>query len=607
MTSTMDFISLCPFSPLTLTVVVIFLATYLSLLYLSKQKWHPSEPPIVPSPIPIPYIGHLLGMVLLGGYYIKRLGITNQDKPIFTLAVPFSRLYIVTSPSLAAVIQRKPTRQLSFSALLPELTQRVMGLDNATRAIVSHQLDPERNEERGFVADMHDMVYSYLGPGRELESLMVGAARELAAELDSYYVRGTGEDGRVEILLPWIRHLVTNGTSRVLYGDKNPLNTIDTTRNTDEQGRGDLEAAFWDFDHGLGRLLLGFFPSATARKAYYGREKLAGAFRRYLENRNYEKSDGGDGGRGASDIVLRRIRIAAEHGLSPDGTARSELSFLFAGIVNTATTTFWMVLRIFADRYLLETIREELTNDNGGGAIVSSTMTTTTTTHIGQVSRKLSLSRLTKDNHAACPTLYAVYKEVLRLGSNNFGTRLVQADTTLTATGHHRDDYDDDGGGGDGNYFLRQGGMVQIAGGVMHADRSTWGDDANVFNPDRHLERNINNKTTITTAETAATTKTTKKKNSVHPAAFRAFGGGKTMCPGRHFATGQILSLVACIVLRFEMEGVDEADGIGEIQVPNVDEYILPVHILEPVAGDPVRVRIRSRVGDDGGSIDVVP
>lgn len=576
--------------PIPATVLLTLLTLYLALTHLARQKHHPSEPPIVPPLVPLPYIGHLLGMILQGGHYIKTLGIRNLDKPIFTLVVPFSRLYIVTSPSLAAAIQRRPAKQLSFNALLPDITQRVMGLDQETRAIVSKGLDPGRGEEKGFLAELHDMLVSFLGRGTELEDLTLRSVRELSEALDHYTDQVLTNDGTVtdgdsveEELLPWVRHLVTHATARLLYGTRNPF--------ARHHGQEDLEQAFWDFDHGLGRLLLGIFPSVTAAKAYRAREKLVAAFREYIELGHYEPEaaaaeDGGNNsskkGEGASQIILNRIRIARSHGFESEGIARSELSFLFAGIVNTATTTFWTLVRIFADRQLLHTIRTELeaaalggdagvaAADERGGSMWSAR-------------RQISVSTLARDGAtttAACPTLYAVYREVLRLGSNNFSTRLVQSDTILTAAGPH-----------DGEYFLRSGGIVQIAGGVMHADTSIWGKDAAQFDPSRHLHRQKRDKD-----------KENDNGSAVHPAAFRSFGGGRTMCPGRHFASGEILGLVAMIVLRFEIEGIYE----GCIKVPELDDYILPVHILEPLAGSPVRVRLKLRGGGDGRPVEAV-
>lgn len=491
-------------------------------------------------------------MALSGGHSIRQLGLKHSDLPIFTLPVPFSRLYVVTSPSLAAAIQRKPTSQLSFNALLPDIVQRVMGLDGDTRAIVERCLDTEPGEQRGFLADLHDMLVSRLGPGTTSDALTLRAVKELTKRLNAYAdsLRGRSQ---AEDLLGWVRHLVTHGTAQVLYGSRNPVAVHPARR---------LEEAFWNFDHGLGSLLMGLWPRVTAGKAYDGREALVAAFCEYIESRHYESTEQGETeDTGADALVLERIRIARSHGFSIDGIARSELSFLFAGIVNTATTTFWMLTRIFTDHELLHTVREEL-------AGVTELLDDSNDEEV----RHLSLKQLSK----GCPMLNAIYKEVLRMGSNNFSTRLVKENTTLTAAGVQ------------GEVWLGKGGIVQIAGGVMHGNPTIWGDDVGAFNPARHLKMKGQDVETFSRA---------------NPAAFRAFGGGRTMCPGRHFATGEILNLVASIVMRFDMEGMDED---RQIKVPEVDDYILPVHILEPVAGSSVKVRIRSREENDGRRFQVV-
>ena len=64
-------------------------------------------------------------------------------------------------------------------------------------------------------------------------------------------------------LLPWLQHFVTVGTAHFLYGPKNPIATDP-----------ELEGAFWNFDRGLGPLLIDIFPSVTAMKPYRGREAI---------------------------------------------------------------------------------------------------------------------------------------------------------------------------------------------------------------------------------------------------------------------------------------------------------------------------------------------
>lgn len=93
-----------------------------------------------------------------------------------------------------------------------------------------------------------------------------------------------------EDLLHWVRRIVARSTARFLYGDRNP---VAVARSRKAPGGDDLETGFWDFDQGLGRLLVGIWPRVTARKAYRGREKLVAGFRAYLDHKHYEASPSG--------------------------------------------------------------------------------------------------------------------------------------------------------------------------------------------------------------------------------------------------------------------------------------------------------------------------
>ncbi|KAI1458084.1 cytochrome P450 [Annulohypoxylon moriforme] len=496
---------------------------------LSKRKLNPQEPPIIAPTIPV--VGHLLGMALLGGRYIKNLGIRNRNLPIFTLPVPRSRIYVVTDPSLAAAVQRA-SKVLSFTPIIPDVTERVLGLDAATMEITRKNLDPAPGEERGFLADIQDMVYAWLGPGSYLEELSLAAAHEMRDEISAI----TPDPAKSVDLLSWVRHLVTVSTAKYLYGPQNPI-AVDPS----------LETSFWDFDHGLGSLLMNILPSITARKAHLGREKLSAALLVYLEAGLHKTG---------SSIVQRRVEIALEHGWTLPAVAREELSFLFAGIVNATTSTFWILAYLYADPLLLSYVREEVQ------AILE-----TSEPDSASGKSKLHLTDL-RDN---CPVLVAVYRECLRLGSDTYSTRLVKEDHMLA-----------------NQYFLAKNSVVQIAGGVIHADGRIWGEDVDEFNPKRFLAKTKEGDVKLE-AEVRGAAKP-KQNNSFHPAAFRAFGGGKTLCPGRHFAMNEILAFVALVVLQFDMK---PARGGDKIEVPRKNDGVLPVHILEPVR--PVEVLISRR------------
>jgi len=91
----------------------------------------------------------------------------------------------------------------------------------------------------------------------------------------------------------------------------------------------------------------------------------------------------------------------------------------------------------------------------------------------------------------------SIFRETLRVGSENSSTRIVMADTLLAD-----------------QYFLMKNSVLQIVGGAMHVDERIWGPDASEFDPYRFTDERV------------------RAREKVHPAAWRAFGGGATLCPG---------------------------------------------------------------------------
>lgn len=449
--------------------------------------------------------------------------------PIFALQTLTSRTYVVVDPGLAASVQRA-SKVLSFNPIIPEVTQRVLGLDDQTKRIVADNIDRD-GPVRGFYPDVQDTIYSTLTPGEALDELNLRAYTEFSSMLDSS-AETLRSGTHQEELMAWVRHIVTIATARFLYGPQNPITAHPS-----------LEKAFWDFVHGIPRLLLNVFPAYTARTAYKGREALAAAYIDYL-TLGHEKS--------GSNITQERIAVGRKHGFTLPNLARSEISFLFAGIINTTFASFWMILYIFARPQLLREVRSELENN---------ALTNYDENPAAQI---LQISKINK----ACPFLLATFRETLRLHSDVLSSRVVTADTVLQDT-----------------YFLRKGSVLQISGGIMHADTRIWGDNVHEFHPERFL--NSSSGRVSSGRKHGESGPETQK--SVHPAAFRAFGGGATLCPGRHFAQAEILGFVAMVILRFD---IDPVEG-GELKVPEKKDDVLPIHILEPK--EKVHVKMRDR------------
>lgn len=78
-----------------------------------------------------------------------------------------------------------------------------------------------------------------------------------------------------------------------------------------------------------------------------------------------------------------------------------------------------------------------------------------------------------------------------------------------------------------------RGNTVLIPSTVQHSSSPAWGDNVHEFYYKRFVKP--------------------KKHN---PVAFRAFGGGATLCPGRHFASTEILAFSSVILLRFDVKPV---------------------------------------------------
>ncbi|KAI4248216.1 MAG: hypothetical protein L6R42_009372 [Xanthoria sp. 1 TBL-2021] len=111
----------------------------------------------------------------------------------------------------------------------------------------------------------------------------------------------------------------------------------------------------------------------------------------------------------------------------------------------------------------------------------------------------------------------------------------------------------------------------------VHTMPSIWGPDVESFNPHRFMKIEKKSK---------------EKSPKQHPASFRTFGGGATLCPGRHFATAELCAATAMMVMRFDLEPVDN----GGVWVIPRYEYGRVASAVPPPDSD-VKVRIKTRKG----------
>lgn len=277
-------------------------------------------------------------------------------------------------------------------------------------------------------------------------------------------------------------------------------------------------------------ILVGFLPSLTARKPIAARTKVAKAFEAYYKAGGVEK---------ASALAKKRYQAEIDNEVPLEDIARYEVGGSIAILVNTAPAAFWTLLLLCSHPGLLEDIRKEID------------ACTKTATENGSTVKTVDVTTLKE----ACPLLLSSYQEVLRYTSMGTSVREVMEDTYLD------------------QWLLKKGAMLQMPSRIIHQDPSLWGTNVGDFNPRRFLPE--------------------EKNNRPRDVCFRAFGGGKTLCPGRHFATNEILAVVAVFIARLDMKPV-----AGEWKLPTTANTNVAAVVMEP--DNDVEVEIKAREGFEG-------
>ncbi|KAI1439191.1 cytochrome P450 [Xylaria sp. CBS 124048] len=304
--------------------------------------------------------------------------------------------------------------------------------------------------------------------------------------------------------------------------------------------RDERNIGIWqEFGAGFVPLIVNVLPQLLARKSVLARAKLVKCFEEYFQKQGHTHPE-------ASALVRNRHALFHERGLSASDIARHEVGTSLALLINTIPATFWFVYHLFADASLLRICREELSR----GVVTAGEQGQGQGQGQGRQSVELAFIK------TACPTFLSAFKETLRFHGVNVAARVVVEDTLINEA-----------------YLLKKGGILLIPGAVQHALPSIWGEDAGEFNAARFL---------------------TKRRHN--PAAFRVFGGGSVVCPGRYFATTEILALAALMVLRFDVRpcgGEGEGEGRREWVMPTVHKTNPGISFQQP--DEDVEVQVQAR------------
>ncbi|MCJ1437074.1 hypothetical protein MMC27_006459 [Xylographa pallens] len=275
---------------------------------------------------------------------------------------------------------------------------------------------------------------------------------------------------------------------------------------------------FWDFDRDLNLLIADIFPGIIVPKGNRARTELGIAFQKYFEHYVPGQTQ-------SSAMIQARQSANSNHGLSSWNQGRLEVGTLLGVLANTVPSVFYLLVHIYSDQALLRDIRGELEL-----TCVSTMSPAKRTLHIMTMREK-------------CLLLHSTFQELLRVHALGAGARFVREDTML-----------------DDQYLLKKGMVIQMPMAVMHSDPLIWGPDVESFQPRRFLKH-------------SEATQGSKQKAT----AYRPFGGGASLCPGRHFVTLEALALTAYMVLRFDMSPSD-----GQWSIPAQKQESLATNVFPP-------------------------
>lgn len=159
-----------------------------------------------------------------------------------------------------------------------------------------------------------------------------------------------------------------------------------------------------------------------------------------------------------------------------------------------------------------------------------------------------------------CPRLEAVFYEVLRLTAASTTMRKVIAPTEI------------------GGKILRPGYRVLVPYRQLNLNEDVFGPYPNHFDPERfHVNKDL-----------------------THHPSFKPFGGGANYCPGRFIARQEVLTFIALVLYRFDIESMEQPHcdqkATSVDYLPKVSVSRPNLGIMGPADGEDVIISVKQRL-----------
>ena len=252
-----------------------------------------------------------------------------------------------------------------------------------------------------------------------------------------------------------------------------------------------------------------------------------------------------------ASLTVDMAAMQRQYGFTTREIAATYVIVVHASLANVAPTLFWCVAYVFSRPSLLAQLRDELRaalTIEGKTAFVDADWI-----------------------QSKCPLLVSVLNETQRLVSIGTLHRQILDDTTVSANSNKNQVQ---------SWLLKKGTNLLISQTSAHRDPAIWGLNASEFDANRFLE-------------TQQSTTDKSSDEGLRKSAYYPFGGGKDRCPGRYFATTELLGSMAVLFSGYDITAV----GGGPISQPEFGACKLTTDTARPHPDADLRVRVERRKG----------
>ncbi|TWU75373.1 hypothetical protein ED733_000720 [Metarhizium rileyi] len=251
--------------------------------------------------------------------------------------------------------------------------------------------------------------------------------------------------------------------------------------------------------------------------------------------------------------VSRELAKWMKTTLKPETAAGLMAAFVIGIDANAMAIALWAFMEVVKAPSLFQALKDEVAD-----AFVADVKTGT---------KSLNIRSL-----VSLPLLQSVYTEALRMHVSVIITREVHQPTVIS------------------RYRISNGSVIQAPSSVSHYDEKVWGTDehgASEFWGQRHLKYS-ESKDASGGIHQQPTFSMAGRSRSYYP-----YGGGVSMCPGRHFAKYEIMIILAVLTTNFEVDFVrwTNADGTTSDRPAENDSRFFGVVAMPPDRDMEVRWR----------------